>query len=385
MAYLDDKNYKDSAVAFLHQIGAPSQVIYCICITFVLISIALLPFIQITVSVKGQGTLRSNLEKIEIFAPITGIIKNISAEDNKRTTRGKILLTIDQTSSHQQKNVLTTRKKDLSLWLRDAQQAAKMLSLDLDNPSLSSGLYLASWQQFKEQQKSALNAKHQAQKIFDRYETLFLKKVITLSEYEQYRFNLEQSSSELKLVSKRYKTQWQTEAKQYQQELTELNRQQILLSEQQLMHKVISPSNGFMQNLTGLQTGSFVYANQKLFEISPDTTLIAFCYLSPSDIGLIKKGQTVRFQINAFNYNQWGMLTGKVIDISEDVVLQNQALYFKVKCSLDQSHLKLKNGYKGYLKQGMTFTASFTIAKRSLFQLLYDKIDNWVNPTIQNK
>lgn len=385
MAYLDDQNQKDSALALLHQIGVPSQAIYCVCIAFILIAIALLPFIHITVSVKGQGNLRANLERIEIFAPVTGRIKNISVEDNKRTTRGKTLLTIDPTTSKQQENILTARKKDLSLWLRDAQQAANMLSLDLQNPSLYSDLYLASWQQFKEQRRSALNAEQQARKIFDRYEKLFYRQVITLSEYEQYKFNLEQSSSELQLISKRYKTQWQTEAKQYQQELTELNRQHTLLAQQQLMHDIISPSKGFIQNLTGLQTGSFVYANQKLFEISPDTTLIAFCYLTPSDIGLIKKGQAVRLQIDAFNYNQWGMLTGTVIDISEDVVQENQALYFKVKCSLDQSHLKLKNGYKGHLKQGMTFTASFTIAKRSLFQLLYDKIDNWVNPSIQNK
>lgn len=385
MLHLDDKNQEDNTVMFIHQIGTSSQIIYCLSIAFVFIAIALLPFIDVTVSVKGQGALRSNLEKIEIFAPITGKIKSISAEDNKRTTRGKILLTIDQTSSQQQQNVLTTRKEDLSLWLRDAQQAAKMLSLDLENPSLSSDLYLASWQQFKEQQKSALNAKQQAQKIFDRYETLFSRKVITLSEYEQYRFNLEQSSSELQLISKRYKTQWQTEAKQYQQELTELNKQYIQLTEQQLLHKVISPSSGSIQNIVGLQTGSFVYASQKLFDISPDSALVAFCYVSPSDIGLIKKGQNVRLRIDAFNYNQWGILHGTVADISEDVIQQNQAIYFRVKCKLDKSYLKLKNGHKGHLKQGMSFTANFTIAKRSLFQLLYDKIDNWVNPSIQNK
>lgn len=384
MLYLDNKNQKDNVVTFIHQIGVSSQVIYCVCIAFVLIAIILLPFIHVTVSVKGQGTLRSNLEKIEIFAPVTGKIKSISAQDNQRTLKGEILLTIDKTSPQQQDDILVKRKKDLMLWLMDAEQASEMLVSHLD-ANLTSNLYRASWQQFKEQQKSALNAKQQAQKTFDRYETLFQKKVVTLSEYEQHKFNLEQSSSELQLIWKRYRTQWQTEAKQYRQELTELNRQHILLAEQQLMHKVISPSNGFIQNITGLQTGSFIYASQKLFEISPDTTLMAFCYLTSSDIGLIKNGQTVRFQIDAFNYNQWGFLTGTVIDISEDVVQQNQAFYFKVKCRLNQKHLKLKNGYKGYLKQGMTFTANFTIAKRSLFQLLYDKIDNWVNPSIQNK
>lgn len=33
----------------------------------------------------------------------------------------------------------------------------------------------------------------------------------------------------------------------------------------------------------------------------------------------------------------------------------------------------------------MTFTARFTVAERSLYQLLYDKVDDWVNPNVTGK
>ena len=39
-----------------------------------------------------------------------------------------------------------------------------------------------------------------------------------------------------------------------------------------------------------------------------------------------------------------------------------------------------ENEYKGLLKKGMNFSAHFIIARRSLFELLYDKVDDWVNP-----
>lgn len=39
-----------------------------------------------------------------------------------------------------------------------------------------------------------------------------------------------------------------------------------------------------------------------------------------------------------------------------------------------------KNGYKGYLKKGMTLQARFIITERTLWQLLYDKVDDWINP-----
>lgn len=107
--------------------------------------------------------------------------------------------------------------------------------------------------------------------------------------------------------------------------------------------------------------------------------------VKPSDIGLIKKNQHVKFQIDAFNYNQWGLLTGKVIDIDHNITLQENQAFFKVRCSMDSKELKLKSGYKTTVSKGMTLTTQFLITRRSLFDLLFDKVDDWLNPKlIQN-
>lgn len=166
MTTLNNTNQKENTVTLIHRIRISSQIIYCFTICLVLIAIALLPFLHVTMSVKSQGTLRSNLEKTEIFAPITGRIKSVSAEDNKRTTKGAILLTFDKISLQQQENTLLKRKKDLMLWLRDAQRASEIRALDLDKPNLSSALYLANWRQFREERKSALFKYFSQTKIF---------------------------------------------------------------------------------------------------------------------------------------------------------------------------------------------------------------------------
>jgi len=44
-----------------------------------------------------------------------------------------------------------------------------------------------------------------------------------------------------------------------------------------------------------------------------------------------------------------------------------------------------KNGVKGLLKKGMSVSAHFIITRRSLFDLLYQKMDDWVNPTQYQK
>ena len=125
------------------------------------------------------------------------------------------------------------------------------------------------------------------------------------------------------------------------------------------------------------------YRRKSLGEISPDSGLIAETYVAPKDIGLLKIGTKARFQIDAYNYNEWGMATGKITSISSDIFMQNGAQpFFKVRCLLDKNSLNLKNGYVGKIKKGMTLQARFFVTRRTLFQLLYDKADDWLNPNV---
>ena len=105
-------------------------------------------------------------------------------------------------------------------------------------------------------------------------------------------------------------------------------------------------------------------------------------YVSPGDIGLITESMPVRFQIDAFNYNQWGLAEGRVIDIARDISMLEGQPQFLVRCQLSQKSLHLKNGYSGQLKKGMTLTARFQVSRRTLYQLLYDKVDDWLNPQL---
>ena len=88
----------------------------------------------------------------------------------------------------------------------------------------------------------------------------------------------------------------------------------------------------------------------------------------------------VNFQIDAYNYNQWGMSSGRITDIAKDIEFVDNKAVFKLYCSIKTPQLALKNGYVGPLKKGMTLTAKFKLANWSLFDLLYDKVDDWINP-----
>ncbi|MFA6276921.1 MAG: HlyD family efflux transporter periplasmic adaptor subunit [Pedobacter sp.] len=384
MSFLAETNLQNTSLVHLHQIRIHSQLIYTATLLAVVFSIASLPFLYTTVSVKGQGLMQSNVEKTELLAPANGRLFSVNLKDNQKVKKGATLLVIDAALPNQQNGLLNDHVKQLQQQLQDAEKLISVIDQELrtENFQLKTGLYQASLQQYQEQLKNATNTTQQAERIYKRYQILYNKKVVTQAEYEQYKFNYDQALSDEQMVGKKYKNQWQTDANQYRNDLRDLKNQKAQLNEQEKQYILRATITGSLQNLTGVEAGTYVYANQKLGEISPDSALLAFCYVKPADIGLIKNGQEVRCQLEAFNYNQWGMLLGKVIDISNDIVMLEQTPYFRVKCKLDKNFLQLKNGYKGYVKKGMTFNANFTIAKRSFYQLLYDKVDDWLNPSV---
>ncbi|HMI05762.1 MAG TPA: HlyD family efflux transporter periplasmic adaptor subunit [Pedobacter sp.] len=375
-----------TAIVYRSQIGRSTKIIYQITVLAILATLAALPFIKTPISVKSSGLLQSSVEKTELTIPVNGRLIQYKLTDNKKLKQGDTLLVIDGALPKQQGNLVQNRQGQIRQFLEDISQSLKYIDRNgYSYPSLQTGQYNASWQQFVQELENARIAKKQAETTFNRYNKLYQSKVLTESEYEKYKFEAEQTESAFLMVSTKYRTQWQTEANALRNELRELSGQQVELNEQKKQYILRAPIDGSVQNLAGLQKGAYVFANQKIGEISPNVSLTAFSYIKPADIGLIKPGQEVRFQIDAFNYNQWGLATGKVIDISDDIIIINNGQpVFKVKCSLDQNYLVLKNGYKGFLKKGMNFTARFTVTERSLYQLLYDKVDDWVNPNVED-
>jgi len=107
-----------------------------------------------------------------------------------------------------------------------------------------------------------------------------------------------------------------------------------------------------------------------------DSALYAEINVSARNIGYIAENMPVNIQVNSFDYNEWGSISGKVTEISTDFITDasgNNA-FCKVKCSMDKNRLIWKNGVKAVLKKEMSVTAHFKITRRSLFDIILSKI-----------
>lgn len=238
---------------------------------------------------------------------------------------------------------------------------------------------------FYQQKINELNTRFRKIKIdYNRSLKLFEKGVIPKMELDNSKLEYDLALNAISQYKKQQHSTWQADLVNNQNKLLELENNQTQFKENNTFSTITAPVSGTLLNVKGLEVGSFIPTGIQLAEISPKTDLIVECYISPTDIGLLKKENKVNFQVSAFNYNQWGLASGTIIAISNDVQMINNTAMFKVFCSLDQDFLQLKNGFKGDLKKGMLVNARFELTERTLFDLLYDKVDDWMNPASQS-
>jgi len=220
-------------------------------------------------------------------------------------------------------------------------------------------------------------------KEYERNKLLFEKKVISEEEFDQYYFEYTRTNNQLASLVDNQISKWQTDLNTYTNSNYEMSSNLNLEEKERDLYVVTSPVSGTLEHFRGIYKGSNIQAGTPIAIISPDSTLFIEIYASPRNIGYLKRGMPVTIKVGSFNYNEWGTIEGTVTDISSDFFsdASTGSVYYKVKCSMDKDFLLHKRGLKGNLKKGMTVSAHFMIARRSLFDLLYQKMDDWINPS----
>lgn len=358
-----------------------SKIIYSTIVLSLIGLIATLPFISVDVGVRSQGIIRPVTEVSQIMAPVSGYIGQINVRENAFLKRGEIFATIEAPQLKEQIRFNLGRQDELTTYLTDLRMLQEAGVLHTETSiNFTTIRYQNDFIAFKQQLLQHQQEVHQLEKNLNRGKILFESEAISNSELDDLEFSYQSSESQYKLLVRQQLNRWKQDELTYQNELEQLQSDLNKLKEQLDQRIIRSPISGTVQNLKGIFNNSFVSVNQVLAEITPDTNLVAEVYVTPRDIGMLREGLPARFQIDAYNYNQWGITTGKIESISTDIYLNENTPMFKVLCSVDQMYLELKNGYKGKIKKGMTFQARFIVNNRSLLQLLYDEIDDWINP-----
>lgn len=362
---------------FTHKVS--SKIIYTILLTSVLGVFIAMPFIRLDIYSLSTGILKSEKERNQIVSLNGGLVRDIRIKENELVHESDTLVLIDPTIVVEKKSLILQKIQENQLFIHDLNYLVHHSLVNID--SLHHFNYQKQYLEYKEKIHELDTRLNKTKIDFERQSKLYEKEVIAKVEYQENKYALELIMSELSYFKKQQIQYWQTDLTQF------LTTQKELLSNLAQVEKEIenytlkAPVTGTIQNLIGIGVGSNLIAGNPICEISPESEIIAECYVLPSDIGLIKSDNPVKFQITSYDYNQWGMATGKVKEIGKDLININDVSVFRVICTIDQKELTLKNGVKGKLKKGMTLQARFFVSNRSIFDLLYDKVDDWFNPS----
>jgi membrane fusion protein, peptide pheromone/bacteriocin exporter len=374
---------ENTTESYLPSVSVRSQSIYIFVLLAIIGAFASTPFIFVDVSVQSNGVIRTVAEKNEIRSLVSGLISVAKVKENTLIMQGQTLFILKT-------DVLDTKIRLNSYQQNEKRQLIQDLSLlvKIDSSSilkikgLMSPLYIQQSNQFRYTLQESIQRQRKVKKELDTDRLLYKEKVIAMREFDEKEYAYNQLVAEYRSSIERQITLWQSDLSRYQIEFTELEALQKQLLEEKEQYVIKASATGTIQQLTGKYVGSSIQAGENLGIISPDSNLLVECYVSPQDIGFLRKDMQANFQINSFNYNQWGLASGKVLNVANDFIIQNQKPVFKVQCLMDKTFLKLKTGYIGKIKKGMNLRARFIITRRSIYQLMYDKVDDWVNPKV---
>ncbi|MHA4896208.1 HlyD family secretion protein [Pedobacter sp. PWIIR3] len=366
-----------------HKYNPYTLVIYRCVLGIVLVSLFAMFFIKVNINVKSAGVIKSQSEHNEIKSLVSARVDSVFVKENMQVKKGQVLVKLKADAINQQDAVARTQQSEFKLQLEDLEILVAIARNKnwKNRPELKSALYGQQYVVFLQRIRDLSSSAEATSRNYNRYKYLYDNKAVSAAEFDVALLGYRNAQSALQLVYDEQGSKWQSELVALKSQVRGLQSEGESVKEEKDFYTIRAPISGTIQSLKGIQPGSLLAANENIAEISPDGGLIAEAYVLPKDIGLVHVGTHANFQVDAYNYNQWGMLEGKVLSVSNDIfVVEGQQPYFKVRCKLNAAGLKLKNGYVGYLKKGMGLQANFYVTRRTLFQLLYDKADDWLNP-----
>ncbi len=148
---------------------------------------------------------------------------------------------------------------------------------------------------------------------------------------------------------------------------------ELLAEAQDQSHRrlIRSPVAGIVKNMRYHTIGGVVGAGTPIMEIVPtDEKLVIEARLRPEDVGIVKLGQPVRIKVSAYDYVRFGALTGTLIYVSADSLVDDKGLpYFQVRVKPDKAYLGGKDGELP-IRPGMTASVDIRTGSKTVLEYL---------------
>jgi hemolysin D len=184
--------------------------------------------------------------------------------------------------------------------------------------------------------------------------------------------------------------------------------QDIIKAEQRTsLQKLTAPVEGVVQQLAVHTIGGVVTPAQALMVIVPgESRLEIEAMISNRDIGFVEVGQDAAIKVDTFNFTRYGLLHGKVLNISNDAIsrdrqqdkstdrpqgaeassseLKGQDLSYAARVSLDRSQMQVEDKTVN-LSPGMAVTVEIKTGSRSILSYLLSPLVRYKQESLRER
>jgi hemolysin D len=166
---------------------------------------------------------------------------------------------------------------------------------------------------------------------------------------------------------------------------------------------LLAPIDGTVQQLAVHTIGGVVTPAEPLLAIVPDNaSLVVEAAVQNRDVGFIRAGQTVRVKVEAFNFTLYGLIDGKVLDVTRDAVSHpangtkdatgvrdgdesgDSGQVYLARIALSQDWITTENG-RVELTPGMAVTAEIQTGERRLISYLLSPLVRHVSESMHER
>ncbi|HJU66979.1 MAG TPA: HlyD family efflux transporter periplasmic adaptor subunit [Gemmatimonadaceae bacterium] len=371
---------EDCIEAHLARHAPTGRALYLTILALTIVAGAAMVVVQVPVSVQATGVIRPIVERQEARAAESGIVQAMYVGDGDRVRAGDTLLTLDSRAVA----VRLAASDAITATYRN-ELADLTALLAVENAPLPWARVSSSHRRQQAREYTTILAELDARAAFERRETdrlrvLLARGFVAPEQLESQAGAQRAAEAAAREHVERMRSTWSDAHVRVTNELQRLVAERVEITEALARHVVIAPVDGTLEMSASLSSGSVLQQGERVATISPNTDLIGEALLPARNIALVQRGTPARLMIDALNYREWGVVHATVLEVADDASFTGEQPVFRVRCGLARNELRLRGGQRASLGKGMTFRARFVIAERSLVQLLFDGIDDWLNP-----
>lgn len=339
----------------------------------------------VNIVIRAPGMIRPATDLQVFRSPINGVLDSLFISDNSFVHRGDTLAIFNAGEFRAQRSLNTIEQQQVS---READNLRTMLSAIPEQEA----------QALLHTQAAFTLPKYQAEYTLMRRDIQIMADQLALLKSKSERSSqlarknfssaeeTEGAASEVRLQELKMAQYVQERRQKFterlyelEQRLTNARREHQAIGERIATCYLIANVSGTVTSMRIQKPGLFFTAGQELFSISPEQELHAEVYVNPRDAGLLREQLPVYYSIEAFSYNDWEILHGKVRSVSRDITIDEREgkPYYKVVCTFDSQAIRYKKGKntgtQASLKKGLPVQANIVIGRKKMLEMLYDR------------